>query len=913
MRATLCGLVRLLALGGPLIALSAPLPNLTLHVATQGNDAWSGRYAGPTGTDGPLRTLAAAQRAARQALAERRSQPGSGGVTVVIHAGVYPLDRPLVFEPADSGTPEHPMVYRSETPGSVTLSAGRRLTPASAATSGEATFAAPSGLDGTFWAGAPQLWVNGRRAVLAREPDQGKDWYAGQAVAVPGEPASAPGHQAFRAPTPALAFVGRLSAADRDRAVVDVMQSWSNGRHRLATEAPAGTLRISPRVRWPFLFFGTSQRFHIENVAAAFDQPGEWIGSNAGVRYLPLADDIRPLDVVLATLDQWVIVRGAGPGGPAVENLQLLGLGFEHTRSLTPGGGWVDTQAAVDIGAGIVVDHARNFELGDCHIRHSGGYGVWLREGVRDSRIRGCTMQDLGAGGVKVGIAAQPPGTRDATGGNTVTANRITRTGQNYPGAVAIWLGQTFDNEVSHNTITDTTYTGISVGWTWGYGAPTSGRNRIMANALLRIGGGTLSDLGAIYTLGQSPGTVIADNLVREVRGYADHGAGAWGIYNDEGSSDLRIENNVVIGTDSGAYHLNYGRNLRVQGNLFALGDKAELRVSRSEPGRTRLAVQDNLLITASAQPFDAFAKAPDVEFAGNIVAGSSSASVPDLAACGTGCKAANARLSVGPGAQQLSLTGVDASLARRWTTVADNAGATQGLVAMAAPDSNLAPNAGARSAARALASPPPATVAAPPAAPAPALRLSLELDTVPEGGRPAGWRYMPANAGDAFHATTDGRATGGRCLQIDDGAGYANRYEPYMFAQLNHRRGVSTASFALRVDDNAEIVHEWRDANTPARIGPSLRISRQGVEVGGKLVAAVSAGDWIQIRVAAALNTGLWQLDVVDAQGRRTRLTDLPPKTAGWNSLQWLGFIANAELRASSCLAALSITNESR
>lgn len=72
---------------------------VTYHVSPQGNDAWSGLLAAPTadGNDGPFRTLQRAQAALRQAPA---GQPRA----VIIHDGVYYLDEPLRFTPADSGS-----------------------------------------------------------------------------------------------------------------------------------------------------------------------------------------------------------------------------------------------------------------------------------------------------------------------------------------------------------------------------------------------------------------------------------------------------------------------------------------------------------------------------------------------------------------------------------------------------------------------------------------------------------------------------------------------------------------------------------------------------------------------------------------------------------------------------------------
>lgn len=77
-----------------------------------------------------------------------------------------------------------------------------------------------------------------------------------------------------------------------------------------------------------------------------------------------------------------------------------------------------------------------------------------------------------------------------------------------HPGGVGVIIAQSYDNEVSYNQISNTSYTGISVGWSWGYASATSGRNLILGNSLFNIGQGMLADMGGIYTVGISPGTV---------------------------------------------------------------------------------------------------------------------------------------------------------------------------------------------------------------------------------------------------------------------------------------------------------------------------------------------------------------------------------------------------------------------
>ena len=628
------------------------------------------------GTDGPLRSLPAAQAAVRARLSEMSLMAERATVRVRIAPGTYTLTAPLLFEPADSGMAGFPVVWEAES-GAVVVSGGTVLPLMQADGGDQMRYQSPN-TNLEQIRGAGQLFINDHRAVLARQPDAGSYWFITKPVTVAGEPRGKEGQTAFDVTPDASTWLARLTEADRARAVVNVMQSWSAGRHRFDGRALGAAVRVKPRGLWPFLNFGTSQRFFIENVAAAFDAPGEWFWDESGVHYLPLAAERgMTLRAVMPMLDRLVVIRGDVGHGQWVQYLQFHGITFAETRSLTPPGGMFDLQAAVEIGAAIEVDGARNIELKDCEVTRTGGYAIWFRRAVRESSVSGCELSDLGAGGIKVGEIRQTPGYGNATGANLVNNNRISHIGKVYPGAVAVWIGQSFDNEVSHNTIFDTRYSGISVGWQWGYGVPSSGRNQIIGNLLYNIGQGQLSDMGAIYTLGPSPGTVIANNVIREVRGYPGYGAGAWGIYNDEGTSDVVVENNVVVGTDSGAYHLHYGRNNLLRGNLFAHGDAAEMLVTRSDTGNAGLVMRDNVLVPSVRAPFAGGSAAADVHFAGNLIGSGDAGGVVDLSKCGDGFRPADLILQTNTDPRQVKLSGASSAIDTKIAGIVATAGST--------------------------------------------------------------------------------------------------------------------------------------------------------------------------------------------------------------------------------------------
>ena len=119
------------------------------------------------------------------------------------------------------------------------------------------------------------------------------------------------------------------------------------------------------------------------------------------------------------------------------------------------------------------------------------------------------------------------------------------------------------------------------MGWTWGYGANQSKGNTIEHNHLHDIGKEMLSDMGGIYTLGMQPGTAIRNNLIHDIYSFT---YGGWGIYPDEGSSEILIENNVVYRCKSAGFHQHYGRENVVRNNIFAFNRDSQVMRTRAEP-----------------------------------------------------------------------------------------------------------------------------------------------------------------------------------------------------------------------------------------------------------------------------------------------------------------------------------------
>ena len=140
----------------------------TFYVATNGDDAWSGRLAAPntTRTDGPFATLARARDAVREL---RVNQAQRNPMTVMVRGGKYYLDKTLVFGTEDSGTSKSPVTYTAY-PGEKPILSGGRKVAGWKPYKGEIVKTELPGSKGGKWK-FRQLFLDGQRQVRARWPN----------------------------------------------------------------------------------------------------------------------------------------------------------------------------------------------------------------------------------------------------------------------------------------------------------------------------------------------------------------------------------------------------------------------------------------------------------------------------------------------------------------------------------------------------------------------------------------------------------------------------------------------------------------------------------------------------------------------------------------------------------------------
>jgi parallel beta-helix repeat protein len=527
---------------------------------------------GDGNTASPLPSIAAARDALRALRAKPDYKPQP--VTVVIRAGTHTLSETLEFGPEDGGAADAPVTYTTAGDGAAVISGGTRIQGFKAVEKdGRKLWAAqlPEVKEGQWY--FRQLFADGKRRMRTRLPREGFHTFAGLPTVTNETPWN-------EGQTEAKFRPGDIKQWSNLKDVeLIALHFWVESHLPLAGVDEASN-RATFAAKSVFRLTEAHDRnqlarYYVENVFEALDAPGEWyLDRPSGTLYYWPMDGETPEDTVIVAprLTQLVRIVGSPDGKRVVSNLHLQGLTFSHTEwSLSEGSAGFG-QAANGVPGAILLERAVRCSVSDCTVNQVSTYGIELGAGCVDNRIINNTLTDLGAGGIKIGHGS----TR-----TTAHNNEIGPGGLIYHSAIGVWIGNSGGNVVTHNHIHHLYYTGVSVGWTWGYGASNALGNIIEYNHIHHIGQGLLSDMGGIYTLGVSPGTRLRYNRIHDIDAFQ---YGGWGIYNDEGSTNILVENNVVYRTKHGGYHQHYGKENHITNNIFAFARLGQVIRTRPEP-----------------------------------------------------------------------------------------------------------------------------------------------------------------------------------------------------------------------------------------------------------------------------------------------------------------------------------------
>jgi hypothetical protein len=828
--------------------------------------------------------------------AERQKTGDVSHVRLLIEDGTFRFDTPLVLEPSDSN-----LALEAKPGAHPVFDGGRLIGNWKVTKEGHWT----TQID-PAWR-FETLWVNGKRATRARTPNKGFIQATSQPTSpIENIPLAGDIQKTVIGVKPEhTAHLGFLSQEEQREMQVQVYHSWDVSRMRVAgLQSSEGKLQFTGTCR-EFFSSQAPPRLRFENYLAALDEPGEWfLERNGTLHYIPLPGEVPSKSTVTApSATQWIVFKGQPEQGGFIENVKLNGLTFQHQLWLTPTAGIHAGQIENGLPLPAIEAHGtRGLLIENCTFQHTATHAIWLRNGCAQDRVIHCLFQDLGAGGVYIGDpGVSKDGPRHTN--HVQVENSIFRSGgRHFPAGIGVSIFHASDCEVRHCDIGDFYYSAINIGWTWGYKPTVAGRNRVEFCHLHHLGWAELSDMGAVYTLGQQLGTVVANNHIHAI-GCASYGA--WGMYNDEGSTGVLWENNLVYNTQTAGYHQHYGRGNIVRNNILAWGAEEHIRRSKPED-MLAFAFERNIVLMGDGKllmqndknwhdgrVFMAdnvywHAKGAPTDFAGKTWA--------EWQAAGNDVRSVLADpLFADPANGD-------------WTLSKDSPALRLGFQPF---DWKLAGVEG-DAAWKALA-----------AAPLPAMVYGVKPVREPLKVMEAfeiyrtGDRFFPGRKTtqkpDLFIAEGIPGASG-KCLEMRDGPEQAHAYDPHFYYDPFHSSGTTRIAFDLRMEAEHHFLHEWRDASTPYKTSVYLSIKNGSITAGGSKLDTLPPLTWVHFEIEAPVgkdSDGSWTLRYTPSGGKTVTVEKLPPQKPGGTELRWVGFINPGTAPSKAWLDNLEIDNK--
>ena len=539
----------------------------------------------------PKATLTSALRQARE---WRRTEDNriQGGITIYMEGGTYAFYEPVFIRPEDSGTKESPTIIRSVGDEKVILSGG--ISIKGWKKQGKVWVA-----DVPVFNGRPldfrQLWVNGKKAVRARDVEDFEKMNRICSVDEKNEILYVPVVSIRRL----IDNKGNLKAKYAEM-VLHQMWCVANLRIRsVEVQGDSAAIRFhQPESRiqfeppWPRPMVttdGHNSAFYLTNARELQDVPGEWyhdIDARKVYYYPREGEKMQEAEVIVPAVE--TLVRVEGTLDRPVCHIRFEKITFSYTTWMRPSEkGHVPLQAGMYLTDGYRIDPkmqrnylnhpldnqgwlgrpaaavrvvaARQIDFERCQFEHLGSTGLDYEEAVQGGVVRGCLFHDIAGNGLLVGsfspaahethLPYDPADRREVCTQQQINNCYFTEIGNEDWGCLAIAAGYVGDVNIEHNEISEVPYSGISLGWGWTQTVNCMRNNRVHAN-LIHHYAKHMYDVAGIYTLGSQPKSYVTENCVHSIYkpGYV-HDPNHWFyLYTDEGSSFITVRDNWTEG-----------------------------------------------------------------------------------------------------------------------------------------------------------------------------------------------------------------------------------------------------------------------------------------------------------------------------------------------------------------------------
>ena len=447
-----------------------------------------------------------------------------------------------------------------------------------------------------------ELFVNGQRAQRARHPNTGvlrvekvgpdkRTSFTFKAGDIPDSP-DVVGSELVFFHDWSISRVGVKSVDPTARQLVTVAQLGATGN------------------MWVMDSWERNPRYFLENSRAFLDAPGEWFldAAEGLLSYRPRpGESLAESEIIAPFAKQLLVINGDPTNNVPVRNLVFRDLAFEH--NFYAPARWAGVQAGWHEGAepgktylasAISLLMAEECRFENVRLAHLGTSGIHFGSRCQRCEFTRSHVTDISCNGIEIGedawrmmpvpegfnwkeVSLQRPkdqrtswhhpyrwiheAPEQAATGNVIADNVIEHVGRQFFGGVGVLALVTRQTRIEYNEIRYMPYSGISMGWIWNE-IPSASRDNLIQHNHIHHVLQQLSDGGGIYTLGRHPNSKLRKNLIHDIPTNAGR-AESNGMFCDQGTSDLTIEENVIHNVGKSPIRFNSAKNNVIRANVF--------------------------------------------------------------------------------------------------------------------------------------------------------------------------------------------------------------------------------------------------------------------------------------------------------------------------------------------------------